>query len=127
MSLLISKSIFSILSENIQLNEKINQKIYPIFAPDETVNPFIVYDINSISSEFSKDGSIYDIIDFSINIVSDNYSDCVQIADLARKAMQISDGMYSNLLIQSVRFQNFSQNFGVDGFIIKLDFTLKSY
>jgi len=124
MSLQLGKSIYSLLSGNTSLHTFVQDKIFPIFAPDETMNPFITYDLKSLNSYYTKDGFNYDVITLDVNIISDNYSECISIADSVRSALELKQGTYGGVEITYSLLSNFSQNYGTDGFIATLEFTI---
>lgn len=126
MSLLIGKAIYSILSGNTTIQEKVQNKIYPIYAPDETVVPFIVYERSSVNTYYTKDGHIYDEDSIYVNIVSDDYSENIEISDAVRNALEFIEGKeYVGIHIYSSLMSNASETFGIDGFITQLQFTVK--
>lgn len=125
MSLLIGKSIYSILSGNTTLHSYIGDKIYPIFAPDEILVPFLVYERRSLTPYYTKDGLTYDDVSIIINIVSSDYSECITIADEVRRTLELRGGDFSGLYIYRSELINSTEDYGVDGFIQTLEFNIK--
>lgn len=125
MSLLIGKAIYSILTGDTAVSSGVSTKIYPIFAPDETLVPFIVYERKNINPTYTKDGLLNDDVNVTINVVSDNYSECVSIANNVRNALEFKSGTFNGIYIYQSKFSGASEDFGVDGFIQTLDFTIK--
>ena len=124
-SILLGKAIYSILTGNTELHEYIDDKIYPIFAPDEILVPFLVYERRNIVPSYTKDGLLYDEVGITINIVSADYSDGIEIANIVRSALELKSGDYSGVHIYRTELINSSEDYGVDGFIQTIDFTFK--
>lgn len=129
MSILVGKAIYSILSGDTNLHTYISgatqDKIYPIFAPDEVLTPFIVYERKNVNATYSKDGYCYDDCTVVVNIVSNNYLECITISELVRKALELKTGTFNGISIYSVLLNNVSEDFGVDGFNTSLEFAVK--
>jgi len=122
----IGKVIFQILSGDRTVAGYVVKKIYPIFAPDETVNPFIVFERGTLNPTYTKDGLSYDDVSLIINIVSDNYTECINITEAVRSALErITGGVYNGITIYQILVSNVSEDFGVDGYITSIEFTIK--
>jgi hypothetical protein len=125
MSIQLGKAIYAILSGDTTVKSYVQNKIYPIFAPDETLVPFIVYERKNVNAFYTKDGLSYDECVIVINIVSANYTECISIADASRKALELKVGVFNGISIYQVLLSNVSEDYGVDGFITSLEFTLR--
>ena len=123
--IILGKAIYQILSGSTQLIEKVGNKIYPIFAPDEILNPFIVYDTRINNINYTKDGNTYDECVLLINIISDNYSDNKDISELVRSILELKVGSFNNVQIIQSLLSNVTDTFGIDGFITTMEFTIK--
>ena len=121
----VGKAIYSLLTGYTNLTALVDDKIYPIFAPDETINPFIVYQRANNTIQYSKDGLVYDEVSLTVNVVSDNYTECINISEQVRAALELKNGTYSGVNIYQCLFTGVSEDFGVDGFITTLQFTIK--
>ena len=124
MSLLIGKAIYSILTGNTLVYSGVGTKIYPIFAPDETLVPFIVYERKNINTFYTKDGPSYDECSVVINIVSENYTECITIANSVRNALEWINGTYGGINVSQSLLTNASETYGIDGFITTLEFSI---
>ncbi len=124
MSLQLGKAIYSILSGNTEVHSYVGDKIYPIFAPDEVINSFIVYDLKNMNSYYTKDGFNYDVVTLEVYTISSNYNEAITITDAVRSALELVNGTYGGVNISYCLLANFSQNFGIDGFITTLEFTV---
>lgn len=126
MSLLLGKAVYSILSGSTEIKAYINNKIYPIFAPDETLNPFIVYDCRTIGTTYTKDGLAYDDDEVIINVISDSYSECLNISNIVRNLLELNVGEYNGINFYRSLVSNFTTTYGIDGYISTLIFTINS-
>ena len=70
----ILKSIYKLLSANVELTSIVGNRMYPIIANEDTTFPFIVYQRDSVSAEYTKDWRTNDNINISINIASTTYN-----------------------------------------------------
>ena len=126
MSLQIGKAIYSILSGDTAVKSYVGKKIYPIFAPDETLAPFIVYERKNLSATYTKDGLIYDDCSVIVNIVSDNYTECINIASAVRSILELKVGQYNGINIINILLSSAAEDYGIDGFITTLEFAIRS-
>mgnify|MGYP003302482967 CR=1 FL=1 len=93
MNLQVGKAIFSILSNDADLVEKVENKIYPLIADVNTTFPFIVYRRNGIEPLNSKDRFTINTTTYiSIVVASDKYDESIEIAERIIKAL--SKGTY---------------------------------
>lgn len=84
----ILKSIYKLLSANVELTSIVGNRMYPIIANEDTTFPFIVYQRDSVSAEYTKDWRTNDNINISINIASTTYNQSIDIAELVRTAIE---------------------------------------
>lgn len=129
MALLLGKAVYSILSGDTSLHSILSgttsDKIYPLFAPDETLNPFIVYSYKTNDVQYTKDGLSFDICSLIVNVVADNYSDSIEIAQLVRNKLERIRGTYSGIDIYECLVSSTNIEFGIDGFITSIEFQVK--
>ena len=84
----ILKSIYKLLSANVELTSIVGNRMYPIIANEDTIFPFIIYQRDSVSAEYTKDWRTNDNINISINIASTTYNQSIDIAELVRTAIE---------------------------------------
>ena len=88
MSLQIGKAIYHILSNDTDVVDRVQNKIYPLIADVDTTFPFIIYKRTGITPADSKDRFIYsEDVYVDIVIASDKYNESIEIADLVRTAL----------------------------------------
>lgn len=126
MSLQVGKAIYNILSNNVDVVNKVNKKIYPLVADQSTTFPFIVYRRTGLEPSTTKDRYIYSssaII--QIVIASENYNDSVDIAEKVKDALIGKRGIYSNIEILDITLINADEDYFEDTFIQTLTLNIK--
>jgi len=126
MSLLLGKVIYLILSGDTNIHSYVQDKIYPIFAPDETLNPFIVYNLKTNNVIYTKDGLVYDEVSLNINVVSDNYVESISIAQIVRNLLERKVFSHDGIDIYECLVASTNEDYGVDGYITTIEFAIKS-
>lgn len=119
-SLEVGKEIYSILSKNKSLTDKVGNKIYPIIVEKDTNYPFIVYKRSNVIPDYTKDYHFKDYVIVDIICVSNHYVDSVEIASLVRESLEdkrIGD-------IDSIRLESADEDFIDDAYIQTLTFNL---
>ena len=111
----IGKSIYNILYNNGtgDVFDIVGTKIFPNVAPQTTQFPFIIYDINGVQPNDTKEGpSTLDTNDVMISCYSETYSQASDLATKIRIAMdRINQGTYGGEIIQSSQFQTYNDIF----------------
>ncbi len=118
-SILIGKTIYKLLSENVTLKQMVGDKIYPLVAENDVTYPFIVYFRTSISNRVNKDGYYEDEVGFAIIVVSNTYISSLEIANEVRKTLdkrKLSEEI-SNVILEDV-----DEDFINDAFVQQLYF-----
>ena len=119
-SLEVGKEIYSILSKNKSLTDKVGNKIYPIIVEKDTNYPFIVYKRSNVIPDYTKDYHFKDYVIVDIICVSNHYVESVEIATLVRESLEdkrIGD-------INSIRLESADEDFIDDAYIQTLSFNL---
>lgn len=119
-SLEVGKEIYSILSKNKSLTDKVGNKIYPIIVEKDTNYPFIVYKRSNVIPDYTKDYHFKDYVIVDIICVSNHYVESVEIASLVRESLEdkrIGD-------IDSIRLESADEDFIDDAYIQTLSFNL---
>ena len=119
-SLEVGKEIYSILSKNKSLTDKVGNKIYPIIVEKDTNYPFIVYKRSNVIPDYTKDYHFKDYVIVDIICVSNHYVESVEIASLVRESLEdkrIGD-------INSIRLEGADEDFIDDAYIQTLTFNL---
>lgn len=126
MSIIIGKAIYYLLANNADIISAVGEKIFPIAADDDAVNPFIVFERKSVKPEYTKDGLLLDTCTVDVYVCDDNYTDCINIANNVRKALELKRGTFAGVNIFSSHLIASSENYGVDNFLQSLTFEIKT-
>ncbi len=127
MSLQIGKVIYNLLQSNTELGTKLQDKIFPLIANENTTFPFIVYKRTGIVPAYSKDRfTATETISVDVIVASDMYNDTVEIADLVRVALEGRKGMYWNIYIEDIRLLSADEEYMEDTFIQTLTFNINT-
>lgn len=122
MSLQIGKAIYHILSNDTDVVDRVQNKIYPLIADVETTFPFIIYKRTGITPADSKDRFIYsEDVYVDVVIASDKYNESIEIADLVRTALL--KGGYDG--IKDIDLTDADEDYIEDTFIQNLTFKIK--
>lgn len=122
MSLQIGKAIYHILSNDKDVVDRVQNKIYPLIADVDTTFPFIVYKRTGIAPADSKDRFVFDEDVFvDIVVASDKYNESIEIADLVRTALL--EGSYNS--INDIELIDADEDYFEDTFIQNLTFKIQ--
>lgn len=125
--LLIGKLIFLTLGNDSEITSYVGDKIYPVVAPYEVTNPYIVFTrVNDYGTGYSKDGCYGDTISFQVNVFSDKYIEAVEIANLVRNSFEGHKISNDELTICNIRLTSASEQFIDDTYIQTLTFDCQS-
>ena len=125
MSLQVGKVIFDILSNDPQVTQRVNSKIFPLVAENNTTFPFIVYKRTGIEPQTSKDRMIHrEETNVDVIIISDTYNDSIEVADLVKTALTGKNGIFSGISVKDIEFIDASEDFQDETFIQNLTFKI---
>ena len=125
-SLLITKYIRTILSQNDELMKKIPIKqFYPVDAKLSTTFPFAVIIRTGMMDNQSKDGIYEDIVTVSIIVVDDNYYGSIDIANEIRNWLEGHCYKDETINITQIKLSSTSEGYYNDAFVQELIFTIK--
>lgn len=80
-------AIYSILSGNEEIKKAVGNNIYPVVAPLNCKNPYIVFKRQITTQNDNKD-SRYSIVSIEINVYSNNYQQSIQLAELVKNTLE---------------------------------------
>lgn len=124
-SLLITKYIRTILSEDKELMKKIPIKqFFPIDAKQGTKFPFAVIIRTGMYDNSSKDGIYEDNVTVSIIVVDDNYYGSIEIANEIRNWLEGHRYKDDTINITKMRLSSTSESFYNDAFLQELTFSI---
>ena len=82
-----NRAIYLILSGNEEIKKMVGNNIYPVVAPLNTKNPYIVFK-RQINTQNDNKDSRYSIVSIEINVYSNNYQQSIQIAELVKNTLE---------------------------------------
>ena len=80
-------AIYSILSGNEEIKKVVWNNIYPVVAPINTKNPYIVFKRQITTQNDNKD-SRYSIVTIELNVYSNDYQQSNKIAELCKNTLE---------------------------------------
>ena len=125
---MIGIALHTILKGSTELETLIEDKIFPYVIDEEVLLPALVYRVNSIEPQYSKDECFQDITTIEIVAFSDGYKNCLQIINEARKALESYKGELEGINITSTRIQNITEgyDFELNTYYSKIILTIKT-
>lgn len=80
-------AIYSILTGNEEIKKIVGNNIYPVVAPLNTKNPYIVFK-RQINIQNDNKDSRYSIVTIELNVYSNDYQQTNKIAELAKNTLE---------------------------------------
>ena len=84
----IAKDLRPLLIARPELAELVGQKIFPLYAPEDTTGDFIIYQRTDGGSEVNQMCVSAEWCEVTFNAVSDSYESSVEIAEAIRSTFQ---------------------------------------
>lgn len=121
---MIGELIVTLLKANANLLALVNaNNIFPYVVNEKTKFPFIVYNIESLDPDYTKDGWAGDVCTFNVISVSDDYADLQAIVAQVREAIELENGDNTQRIIMTGMAEGFNLN--EEAFMNKLSFRVK--
>jgi hypothetical protein len=124
---MIGKLINKLLTDDAALVALVQNKIFPLVMSLETLRPSVVYVVESITPQYSKDGWAGDDCTFRVTSYADSYSQAIEVAQAVREALELVSGTHLSIDVENIYMtgrEEFYQ-FDADVYIIRLNFTTK--
>lgn len=123
---MIGKAIYEILSGNTDLTDVIDLKIYPLVITEDTELPAVMYSIDIVVPEYTKDGWEYDACRFKVTSYAKEYSDVLDVASKVRSALEFVRGTYGGVVINHIYMDSQEEFYQIDAdvYIIRLTFNV---
>ncbi|MCQ2978735.1 MAG: DUF3168 domain-containing protein [Clostridia bacterium] len=126
MSLQVGKVIYKILTDDEDVNQLVQNKVFPLVAENGTTFPFIVYKRNSLIPVTTKDKYIYSLeSSFEITVADNTYNGSVDLAEKVINALANKQGKINNVNISSIELTDCSEDFNEDTYIQTINFNIK--
>ena len=111
---MIGKAIVSLLNANEDLLALVPAaNIYPYVINEDTSLPAIVYTIDSLAPEYTKDGWVGDECVFSIISFSDNFSSLQDISMEVRTALELESGTNGGITTERIYLTGQSEGYNI--------------
>ena len=99
--------------------------IFPYVAQEKTPLPFIIYTVDSVTPDYTKDGWAEDNVTFSVGCVSEDYATLQNIAAEIRDALELQSDTNTKKIRMTGQVEGF--NLGENAFINKQTFEIEVY
>jgi hypothetical protein len=108
----LGKAIYSILSGAPLVGGTLDNKIYPVSAPQSATLPYLVYKIVGVEPNDTKDDvSDTDAVRVQFELVDKSYSRIVQTAEALRVLLDRFRGQVGATFIDGVRYLEYEDDF----------------
>lgn len=102
--------VYSLLSSNETLQEKIGTKIFPLIIPYGTVAPAIFYERNGNGESNKDSGGLFDST-VDITIISNTYSEGIDIAKCINSILDGYRGRVLDVNVRKITFENIYERY----------------
>jgi hypothetical protein len=86
---MIGTTVYDLLRYDTTVYNLVGTRIYPGYADNKAVYPYIVYDVISVVGETAKGTtSLIDRYRVQVTVIDDSYADLMTLADAARTALE---------------------------------------
>lgn len=89
----ITREVRRILLDNVEIKALISEKIFPLYARENTNGDYILYTRDEYSIDYTKMGPLSQVCRIFINVISDDYDRGQDIAELVLSTLE---GDHSN-------------------------------
>jgi hypothetical protein len=125
----VGKVIYDLLSNDATISAACSTRIYPIVAPQEAADPCVVYSLNSIEYNETKDGaSQLDTEDWRVTTFSKTFAECESLKDATIAALNRYSGTNNGVRVNNVvvrRVDSYYDNIDrIYAFNIEFDFII---
>lgn len=111
---MIGKAIAHLLTSHTALTALVPvDNIYPYVINENTVLPAIIYTIDAVNTDYTKDGWAGDDVTFSVSSFSDDYARLQDIANEVRTALEWEYGVVAGISLNKIRLQGLLEGFNI--------------
>ena len=124
-SILIGQAIKQILSENSDLANYVENRIFPLVVDEDVNFPFVVFYRNSISTNSDKANFYEDVVNFNVMAVAETYKESCQIANEIRKSLEFKKRTFQDLgiFIYDSKLTSCTENYIANNYVQTLTFS----
>lgn len=102
----------------------LTNSVYPLIAENGTNYPFIIYQRDSITPSFCKDGQYEDDVMITVKVVASTYYGSLDLAQDVRTKLTFNDLAFDNMQITS-KLYTATEGYEQDAYVQTLTFELK--
>jgi len=124
---MIGKVIHKLLSEDTAINTVVGTKIFPLVMSYETTRPSLLYVVDSVTPQYTKDGWAGDMCSFKVTSYADSYKEAIELAFAVRIALEFATGDIEGVGVEKIYMRGREEyyQFDADVYIIRLNFEVK--
>lgn len=112
---MIGEVIYNLLSTDVALTALVPAtKIFPYVLNESTVLPAIIYTIDTVSPEYTKDGWAQDDTTFSVTSLSKDYNNLQEIVTAVRRALEMERGIVAAITIQHIHLSGMTEGYSIN-------------
>lgn len=127
MSLLIGKHIYSVLTSDKDVADKVGERVFPLVIPEGTDHPFVVFNDINVIGEYSKDGWIGDTSQVAVMCVGDTYESAADLAENVRITLEQSKKRYDGYTIGGAELKKSADTYENGVYVIVLNFEFETF
>jgi len=124
---MIGKVIANLLTNSTSLTALVSAaKMYPYAINEDTSLPAIIYTVDSISSDYDKDGWVGDEYVFSVTTYDSDYFSLQNVVKQVRLALELKSGTIEGIDINKIYLQSLIEgyNFAENVYLNRLTFNV---
>lgn len=112
---MIGKLIYNVLSTDATLTALVPAtKMFPYVLNEDTALPALIYTIDTIAPDYTKDGWALDDITFSVTSLSKDYNNLQDIVAAVRGALEMEVAAYTTITIQHIHVSAVSEAYSIN-------------
>ena len=120
----IGKVIYSVLTNDAELDAIIDGKVFPLIAEPDTTFPFITYTRQNVYVvNSSKDGWFNDELTFNIQICDNDYMQSCHIANLIRDLLENNVLTADDMKVYNIRMTGISEMWSENAYVQSMTFS----
>jgi len=124
---MIGKLIYNVLSTDATLTALVpSTSIFPYVLNENTDLPAIIYTIDTVEPDYTKDGWAQDSVTFSVTSLSKDYNNLQDIVDAVRSALEMEVAAFTTITIQHIHVTGVTEGYSLaeDVFANRMSFNV---
>ena len=123
MILSISQHIYSVLTANTTVHGLVGDRIYPMGTKTDTDFPFIVYERNSVTPSYTKDGMAFARSYCSILCAGETFAEALNLANAVVSALDGVTAQYEGFDVTRAAASAADENYVQGAYIQEVEFS----